>query len=226
MTGSQESKAMSKPIGPTVLARIHPVIIRITHWMNFLALTIMVTSGLRIYNASPIFGDYTLPTIFYYGGLAYARQWHFFAMWVFFINGGVWLLYNLFTKHGRKTTLFVKADIGGVIPMIQFYLRLRKDHPPQKKYNALQKLAYTSVAIVALVAICSGISIYWPVQFSWVASIFGGYDTARVIHFLAMTSLVFFFLGHVVMVSLAGWGNFFSMFTGRLRMSPEQVPNL
>ena len=161
--------------GETALVKVHPIIIRATHLVNIFALTIMVTSGIRIYNASPIFGEYTLPTLFYYGGLAYARQWHFFAMWVFFINGFIWFGYNIFTKHGRKTTLFGPRDIKGVLPMIQYYLRVRKDHPPQKKYNALQKLAYSTNILLALGAILTGLCIYWPVQFSWLASIFGKY---------------------------------------------------
>ena len=110
--------------------------------------------------------------------------------------------------------------------MIQYYLHIRKDHPPQKKYNALQKLAYTSTPLIALGAILSGMSIYWPVQFSWLAAIFGGYDNARVFHFIFMASFVFFVAGHLMMVVIAGWGNFFSIFTGKMRMPPEQVPDL
>src|SRR5712692_3339788 len=171
----------------------HPLIVRMTHWINFIALGIMVSSGLRIYNASPVF-DFRIPDFLTFGGwLAGARQWHFFAMWLFVINGTWWVLYNIFSKHGRQTTLFRSTDVSGVFPMIQYYLRIRKEHPPHKKYNALQKLAYTTVPLLALGGIVSGIAIYWPVQFSPIASLFGGYDKARVFHFIFMGALVGFF---------------------------------
>lgn len=98
--------------------------------------------------------------------------------------------------------------------MIKYYLRIQKEHPLIKKYNSLQKLAYTTVPLFALGVILSGIAIYWPVQFSFIASLFGGYDAARVWHFLFMATLVFFFCGHFVMVVIAGWDNLFSIITG------------
>src|SRR4030066_2310578 len=110
----------------------HPLLIRITHWLNALALLIMITSGLRIYNASPLF-DLTFPVDLTLGGwLAGARQWHFFSMWIFVVNGVVYVLYNILTKHGRRTTIFKKSDITGVLPMILYYLRIRKEHPLQQ----------------------------------------------------------------------------------------------
>jgi len=193
----------------------HPLIIRFTHWVNFIALGIMVLSGLRIYNASPIW-DFKIPAAFIFGGwLAGARQWHFFAMWLLAFNGVVWIVYNLMSRHGRQTTLFSpRKDISGILPMIAYYLRIRKQHPPVKKYNALQKLAYSTVPLIALGAIVTGIAIYWPVQFGWITRLFGNYDTARVWHFLFMAAIVLFFFGHIVMVLLAGWRNFLSMITG------------
>lgn len=182
--------------------------------MNFIALGIMVLSGMRIYNASPIF-DFKIPSAFTLGGwLAGARQWHFFAMWLFFVNGIIWVLYNMMSKHGRQTTLFSKHDAGGIMPMIKYYLRITKEHPPSKKYNSLQKAAYTTVPLAAFGAIFSGVAIYWPVQFSFVTSVFGNYDIARVWHFIFMAALVLFFAGHLFMVIVSGWSNFLSMITG------------
>ena len=192
----------------------HPVVIRLTHWINFIALGIMVLSGLRIYNASPVFA-FKIPEDLTLGGwLAGARQWHFFAMWILVVNGIVYILYNIISKHGRTTTLFRISDAGGIVPMIQYYLRLRKEHPPQKKYNALQKLAYTVIPLVACGTVLTGIGIYWPVQWAAVTKFFGGYDIARVWHFVFMAMLVLFFFGHIVMVALAGWNNFVSMISG------------
>ncbi len=192
----------------------HPAIIRLTHWVNLVALGIMVCSGLRIYNASPLWG-FTIPAWMTLGGwLAGARQWHFFAMWLFAFNGVVWVVYNVITRHGRKTTIFSRSDVGGVLPMVLYYMRIRKEHPPVKKYNALQKLAYTATAFIAGISILTGLAIYWPVQFQGIARLFGNYDVARYWHFIAMGCIVLFFAGHLVMVAIAGWSNFLSMITG------------
>jgi len=192
----------------------HPLIIRVTHWVNAIALMIMLTSGLRIYNASPLW-SFSIPSMFTLGGwLAGARMWHFFGMWLFFLDGFIWLSYNLISRHGRRTTLFRQSDVPGVIPMVQYYMGIRKSHPPSGKYNALQKLAYTTVSLVGLAAVLTGMSLYWPVQFSWIASFFGGYDVARYWHFICAASFLFFLAGHIVMVVIAGWANFVSMITG------------
>ena len=212
-------------MGKAIREYHHPLIIRVTHWLNFIGFAIMVMSGLRIYNASPIW-NFTIPYWLTLGGwLAGARMWHFFGMWLFFINGAIWFGYNVLSKHGRQTTFFRRSDVSGVVPMIQYYLRLRKEHPPTKKYNALQKLAYTSIPLAGLGSILTGISIYWPIQFSRIASIFGGYDAARVWHFLFMTALVFFLFGHLVMVVIAGWWNFVSIITGWKRLPDEPNSN-
>lgn len=194
--------------------REHPLFIRVSHWLNFVALAMMVTSGLRIYNASPIW-DFKIPETFTLGGwLAGARQWHFFAMWVLAVNGVAYVAYNILTKHGRRTTLFNTADVPGIMPMILYYLRITKEHPPQQKYNPLQKLAYTSIPLLGLGSIFSGIALYWPVQFSSITALLGGYDTARVIHFLCTAAFVLFTGGHLFMVAISGWDNFLSMITG------------
>jgi thiosulfate reductase cytochrome b subunit len=192
----------------------HPFVVRLTHWVNVVAFAIMVSSGLRIYNASPLF-DFRVPEALTLGGwLAGARQWHFFAMWLFAVNGVLWVAHTILTRHGRRTTLFRPGDARGIVPMILYYLRVRKDHPPQGKYNALQKLAYSTVPAAAILALATGIAIYWPVQLSGLTAVFGGYDAARIWHFGAMAALLLFLAGHLVMVLAAGWWNFWSMVTG------------
>jgi thiosulfate reductase cytochrome b subunit len=193
----------------------HPFVIRFTHWINFIALGIMVLSGLRIYNASPIWEGLKIPPSLTLGGwLAGARQWHFFGMWLFAVNGAVWVAYNVISRHGRRTTLFSANDLPGILPMVLYYLRIRTNHPPARKYNPLQKAAYTTVPLIAAGALASGIALYWPVQYGAVASFFGGYDGARVWHFIFMAALVLFFGGHILMVIIAGWSNFVSIITG------------
>ena len=203
----------------------HPFIIRATHWINFIALGIMVMSGLRIYNASPLW-NFRIPPEYTIGGwLAGARQWHFFGMWLFFINGTVWVVYNILSRHGRQTTLFLKKDFSGILPMIKYYLRIQKEHPTTKKYNALQKSAYTAIPLIALGSILTGIAIYWPVQFQFVTKMFGNYDIARYWHFVFMAALVLFFFGHLFMVAIAGWWNFVSMITGWKKTAAPAKPH-
>ncbi len=200
----------------------HPLIIRVTHWLNVIALLIMVSSGMRIFNASPLF-DFKFPHWITLGGwLGGARQWHFFAMWIFVVNGIIAVIYNVVTRHGRKTTIFSPKDIHGLLPMIKYYLRITKKHPTVEKYNSLQKLAYTSVPFLGLGVTLSGLAMYMPVTFQEIAFIFGGYDLARWFHFIFMALFVFFFLGHIFMVVISGWWNFWSMITGWKRVSPIQ----
>lgn len=195
--------------------KLHPVLVRITHWINVAALYIMVASGLRIYNASPFF-DWAFPDWMTLGGwLAGGRQWHFFGMWLFAFNGVTWLTYSILRKRSRTTTFFTPQDRTGVLPMVRYYLKRQKEPPEYYKYNALQKLGYTTLPVIALIAIASGLSIYWPVQLSWLTSIFGGYDAARVWHFCAMAFLTLFVIAHVILVASAGWATFFSMITGK-----------
>ena len=106
------------------------------------------------------------------------------------------------------------ADVNGILPMIKYYLRVQREHPPTRKYNSLQKAAYTTIPLAALGATLTGVAIYWPVQFQWVTAIFSNYDTARVWHFIFMAVLVLFFGGHLFMVIISGWTNFLSMITG------------
>jgi Ni/Fe-hydrogenase b-type cytochrome subunit len=198
---------------------VHPLIVRITHWLNFIALAIMVASGLRIFNASPLF-DYKFPHWVLLGGwLGGARLWHFAAMWIFFFNGVIAVTYNAFSKHGRETTIFRKRDIPGLLPMIKYYLHLQKDHPKYEKYNSLQKLAYTSVPFLAIGVTLSGAVMYLPVQLGPLTWLIGGYEFARWLHFFFMAALVFFFLGHLFMVIISGWQNFWSMISGWKKLS-------
>ena len=200
----------------------HPLIIRLTHWINSVALLIMIASGLRIFQASPVF-PLEIPDYLTLGGwLGGARQWHFAAMWIFFANGLIYFFYNIISKHGRKTTFFNRSDVGGVLPMVLYYVRIRKEHPPQKKYNALQKLTYTLVPLLALGSILSGIAIYWPVQCKFITALFGNYDSARGWHFFFTCAFVMFTLGHLFMVSISGWWNFWSMISGWKKISPAK----
>jgi Ni/Fe-hydrogenase b-type cytochrome subunit len=218
----------------TTTARHHPVV-RITHWVNAIALTIMVGSGLQIFNAYPAFARIgetfccypfagrRIPAMFTFGGwLAGARNWHFAMMWVLVVNGLVYLAFVFL--HGEWRDLVPRrGQLHDVQEMIRFYLNRRKDHPRQGKHNALQRLAYFSMPVIAALAVLSGIAIWKPVQLAWLAWIFGGYVWARYWHFIAMVAIVALSVGHVFMVFSVDPYSIRSMITGRYRedLSPE-----
>ena len=203
----------------------HHGVVRVTHWVNVVALTLMVGSGLRIFNAYPRFAargeafccypfDGAVPAWLTFGGwLAGARNWHFAMMWVLLLNGLVYL--GWIYLHGEWRDLVpARSDAHGVKEMLRFYLFRRPDHPPQGKHNALQKLAYFSFPFLALVSIATGVAIRKPVTLGWLTGLLGGYVWARYWHFLAMLALVVMSAVHVFMVFAVDPGSLRSMVTG------------
>jgi thiosulfate reductase cytochrome b subunit len=179
---------------------VHPPWLRITHWINALALLILVTSGWRIYNASPIF-DFRFPKAITLGGwLGGALQWHFAAMWLLVANGLLYLALNLATGRFRRKLLPVRPR--EVLSDLRAALHGALSHADPTHYNAVQKTAYLSVIALLVVVVLSGLAIWKPVQFTTLAALMGGFDNARVVHFVAMSGLVLFFVVHVVMVAL------------------------
>src|SRR5579863_2124331 len=196
---------------PTAEQRHHPVV-RVTHWVNALALAIMIGSGLRIFNAYPAFArsgetfccypfeGHKFPEWLTFGGwLAGARHWHFAAMWLLVANGLVYL--GFVYLHGEWRDLVPRRGVArDAWEMVRFYLALRKDHPRQGKHNALQRLVYFSLPIFGALAVATGVAIWKPVQLAPLTALFGGYVWARYWHFVAMFVLVLLSAGHVFMV--------------------------
>lgn len=190
----------------------HHWVVRVTHWVNAIALTIMVGSGLRIFNAYPAFArkgetfccypfEHTaIPSAFIFGGwLAGARNWHFAMMWVLVVNGLVYL--GFIYLHGEWRDLVPRRGmVRDSLEMLRFYLFLRREHPVQGKHNALQRGTYFALPIVGALAVVSGIAIWKPVQLAWLTGLMGGYAWARYWHFLAMLLLVVLSVVHVFMV--------------------------
>jgi len=194
--------------------KIHPLVVRITHWINALAILIMVASGWRIYNASPFF-PFRIPSELTLGGwLAGALQWHFAAMWLLVINGIVYVTYGVVSGHFRRK-LFPLAP-SAVFHDVLEALRGRLAHEDLSMYNAAQRAAYLAIILCAMVLVLSGLAIWKPVQMQELTALFGGYEGARVVHFLAMTLLVFIVVMHIVMVILVP-RTFPTMITGRAR---------
>ena len=178
-------------------AVIHPAWVRICHWVNAVAILVMIGSGWQIYDASPLF-SFTFPRQIALGNwLAGALLWHFAAMWVLVINGLVYATLGVVTGRFRRKLLPITPR--AVVADIKAALTFRLAHHDLSTYNAVQKLLYAGVILCGVVIVLSGISIWKPVQFQELTWLFGGYDNARYVHFFAMAAIVAFLVVHVAL---------------------------
>lgn len=179
---------------------LQPLWLRITHWLNALAVLIMVMSGWRIYNASPIF-DFTFPDNITLGGwLGGALQWHFAGMWLFALNGFAYLLLNLITgRFGRR---MFPVSARGIVRDAWLALTARLSHADLSHYNQVQRAAYLFAVVDLILLVLSGLVIWKSVQFPLLRELLGGYDMARRIHFYCMAAIVCFVAVHLLMVVL------------------------
>jgi Ni/Fe-hydrogenase b-type cytochrome subunit len=182
----------------------HPWAVRFAHWVNAIALFVMVGSGLQIFRAFPSFGAkipekdlLNWPKAFAIGGwLGGGLQWHLTFMWIYIATGLFYLGYQVFSGNYRQV-LFVPGDVRGVWPMAKHYFLFGPKPPDTDVYNPLQKLAYTSAIILGVLSVWTGLVIWKPVQLSWLAWPMGGFHLARLWHFLVMWATLFFLLGHL-----------------------------
>lgn len=192
---------------------IHPLIVRLTHWLNAFAMTCMVMSGWKIYDASPLF-PFTIPGWATLGGwLGGALAWHFAAMWLLVANGLVYLAYGLASGHFRRH--FLPLSAAGIWQDLRRALAFRLPHR-LGRYNAVQRLLYLAVLLLGAGAVVSGLALWKPVQLQALTALLGGYEAARRIHFLAMAGIVGFVLVHLVLVALVP-RTLPPMITGRAR---------
>ena len=210
---------------PDIVKRNHWVV-RLTHWVNVVALVVMAGSGMRIFNAHPAFArpgerfplnpweGHAIPAWLTFGSwLGGARHWHFAVMWILVANGLLYLGF-LFLHGDWRDITPRRGDARDAIEMLKFYLFVRRDHPKQGKHNALQKSAYFAMSVLGIILVLSGLAIWKPVTLGFITILFVNYKWARFVHFVAMALLLLLALVHVFMVFAVDPYSLRSMVTG------------
>jgi thiosulfate reductase cytochrome b subunit len=178
---------------------IHPWPLRLMHWLNALAIIMMIGSGWQIYNASPLF-NFTFPPLFTIGQwLGAGIAWHLAFMWLLVVNGLFYIAWGARSGHFKRK--FWPISFRAVPHEILAALRFRLPHH-HGVYNTVQKLLYVGVIFAGIIIVLSGLAIWKPVQLWPLANLFGGYFIARYVHFFAMASIVAFLVVHVLLVAL------------------------
>ena len=192
--------------------RLHPWPIRVMHWINAVAMFIMIGSGWKIYNDEVIFGWLHFPEYLTIGRWAqHGLQFHFFGMWIIFLNGIAYVTYGFLTGRFRRMLLPIRWN--ELIHTVRDALRFKLSHDDPTKYNTVQKLLYVGVISAGVMVVISGLAIWKPVQFSELYFLFGDFQTARLVHFFCMVAIVLFLIVHVALALIVP-STLVSMFTG------------
>jgi thiosulfate reductase cytochrome b subunit len=212
----------------------HPLAIRWCHWVNFPLLAVMIWSGLWIYWANDVYRigvrRFTLLKFFPEGfyrafginsHLAHGMAWHFFFMWLFALNGLVYVVYTLFSGEWRYLVPN-RQSLREAILVVLHDLGLSKRPLPKRKFNGAQQIAYTSIILMGAGSIVTGLASYKPTQLAWLNWLLGGYQAARLEHFWLAVFYVLFFVIHIAQVIRAGWNNFRAMVSGYELVSIEE----
>jgi thiosulfate reductase cytochrome b subunit len=172
---------MPMPTAAHTVRRLHPLPLRIMHWINAIAIFIMIGSGWKIYNDDVIFGFLHFPDSVVIGKWAqYGLQWHFFGMWIFVLNGVTYLGYGIAT--GRFRQKLFPISVRDFFATVGDALRFRLGHDDLTHYNAVQRVLYLGVMLVGILIVISGLALWKPVQFSALADLFGNFQTIRLVH--------------------------------------------
>lgn len=218
------------------LLKEQPVLIRVTHWINVPTMAVLTWSGILLYaendNYSFFIGSFQVfhffPSWFYsVCNLAHHNSqglaWHFLFMWIFAINGLIYVGYLVFSSNWRYI-LPGKQSLQNAVKVLFQSLHLTKELPPKGKYNAAQKMAYTSVIAMAIIEVFTGLVLYKPTSLAWLADLFGGIDTTKSIHFWITIAFIAFVIIHVGQVIRYGWHDFLPMVTG-FNVTEQEDPN-
>jgi thiosulfate reductase cytochrome b subunit len=179
---------------------IQPAWVRIVHWINAVAMILMIMSGWQIYNASPLFDFRFSSSITLGGWLGGALLWHFAAMWLLMVNGLVYLALGL--ASGRFGKKLLPITPAGLVSDAKAALTGKLSHADLSTYNYVQKLLYAGIIVVGILIVLSGLAIWKPVQLQYLTALFGGYDVARYVHFICMAAIVAFLVVHVALAVL------------------------
>jgi thiosulfate reductase cytochrome b subunit len=181
--------------------RLHPLPLRIMHWINALAIFIMIGSGWKIYNDDVIFGFLHFRDSLVIGKWAqHGLQWHFFGMWIFVLNGLTYLTYGVVTGRFRRKLLPI--SLRELVATVTDALHFKLGHDDLTHYNAVQKILYLGVMAIGVMIVISGLALWKPVQFSELAALFGSFQTIRLVHFLCMSAIAGFIVIHVTLALL------------------------
>jgi thiosulfate reductase cytochrome b subunit len=203
--------------------RLHPWPVRIMHWINAVAMIVMIGSGWGIYNDSVIFGSLYFPQPIRLGSwAAESLLWHFAGMWVLALNGVAYLVYGFVTGRFRERLFPIR--IADLIQTVRETLRFQISHDDLTVYNAVQKILYLVVMIAGVTQVITGLAVWKPVQFSWLVDLFGGFQGARLAHFLGMAVIVGFLLVHVTLALLVPQ-TIWAMLSGGPRLAPSRLRN-
>jgi thiosulfate reductase cytochrome b subunit len=217
---------------------LHPLALRIMHWINAAAIIIMIGSGIKIYGDSPIFSWLSFPNAITIGGdpeIAFrlhgnfgqsgALQWHLMGMWIVGLNGLAYLIYGIVTGRLRRMLLPIRPR--EVVATIRDALRFHLSHDDLTVYNGVQKLLYVGIILVAIVEVLAGLAIWKPVQFTTLAHLFYSFQGARLVHFFGMAAIVAFLLVHVALALMVP-RTLLNMITGgpRVEKSPPRPARL
>ena len=205
-----------------VLKLKHLVAVRWFHWINFPLLALMIWSGLLIYWAYSIYGlgpfhffpAWVYDSLHMDHRLAEGMAMHFLFMWLFTINGILYVGYTIFSGEWRYLVPRSASTFRDAWRVALYDMGLAKTLPAQEKYNAAQQVSYSAIVVMGALSVISGLAIYKPAQLAWLTALFGGYGGARLVHFILTVGYVLFFVVHVAQVVRAGWNNFRSMVIG------------
>ena len=211
------------PAAASARRRLHPWPVRIMHWINAVAMIVMIASGWGIYDDSVIFGSLYFPQAVRLGSwAAESLLWHFAGMWVVALNGLAYLIYGFATGRFRERLLPIR--VADVIQTVRETLRFKISHDDLTVYNAVQKILYLVVMIAGVLQVVTGLAVWKPVQFSWLVDLFGGFQGARLAHFMGMAVIVGFLLVHVALAFLVPQ-TIWAMLSGGPRLDPSRLHN-
>ena len=218
---NQVQDRTSEKSGPSLRAgrRLHPLAIRVMHWINAIVMLVMITSGWGIYD-----DDVVIRGLHFSGFLrlgdwaAWSLNWHFAGMWFFVLNGLAYLIYGFASGRLRERMLPIRPAelVQTVVDTVHFKIA----HEDIAVYNAVQKLLYIVVILAGISQVVTGLAIWKPIQFSGLVSLLGDFQSARIIHFAGMTVIVGFLLVHVLL-SLLVPRTLWAMLTGGPRVGPS-----